>query len=87
MRDPIKLPPYAKLRGLLAEHRTTYKDLATILACSTMAVSNRMNAVYPWHMDEAYAILQHFGKPETDIYLYFPPHGETPKQQKATTAA
>lgn len=45
------------------------------LRLSPAAVSSRMCGSSPWHLDEAYVVMDRLGIPAREMHLYFPKDG------------
>lgn len=79
--------PFAKLRGIMQEHDDTQEDLARVLKISGTLVSLKFNNKSPWHIDEMYAIMDHYGLQYKSLYRVFPPQGQNELYDRRGKAA
>lgn len=75
MRDPFQLPPFAKLRGTMAEHAETSERLGSFIGLSRKQIDVRLNLHQPFTLDEIHAIMEHYEIPGTMMHEYFPKNG------------
>ncbi len=83
MRDPFKLPPYAKLRGRMAECGETCEMLGEAIGMARMPLCNRLNAHTMFGLDEMYSIMEHYGIPAEQMHEYFPKDGGVKPRKNA----
>lgn len=79
--------PFAKLRGIMQEHDDTQEDLARVLNLGKGCISNKFNNKTPWHIDEMYAIMDHYGLQYKSLYRVFPPQGQNELYDRRGKAA
>lgn len=68
--------PYAKLRGLMAEHDDTQRDLARLLLLSPQSISDRMSNRAEWKIGEMYTVMNHYRVPHDRLNQVFPMNGK-----------
>lgn len=83
MRDPFKLPPFAKLRGRMAEYGETCETLGDALGFSRMQLCNRLNLHIPFELDLMYRIMEHYEIPADQLHEYFPRDGGVKPRKNA----
>ena len=67
---------FMELQLVLKRKHLTQKDLVPVLGKESLCgISNRMNEVTPWQLDEMYAVLAFLRIPASEIHTYFPPKG------------
>lgn len=68
--------PHAKLRAIKVEHGYDDARIGRIIQRSTDYVGSCMRGEQSWRISEAYAILDHFDLPHSDLPIYFTPNGQ-----------
>lgn len=69
---------YRKIRAKMAEYDVDGAWLGRKLGLSPQSISGRMTNRTSWSLEEAYAVLELFHLPASDIGIYFPPQGIDP---------
>ena len=83
MRDPFQMPPFARLRGIMAEHGETSEMLGSAIGMSRKRVDIRLNLHVPWELDVIHAIMDHYAIPDSMMYEFFPRNGGIKPRTKA----
>lgn len=50
--EKLNKPVFNKLKGYLSENQLTYKDVATLINCSTTSISRKISGQTQWNWEE-----------------------------------
>ena len=68
--------PYKLLRDKLRSCEITQEMLAEELRVGTDTISRKINAHFPWTVDQMYTILDLIGEKPESMHKYFPRNGQ-----------
>ena len=68
--------PFKLLRDKLRSCEITQEILAEELKVGTDTISRKINAHFPWTLDQMYAILDLIGEKPDSMHRYFPRNGQ-----------
>ena len=78
---------FSALRGAMVAKGLDFEHVARALLVSPTTFSSRMNARYPWTLDEQYQMMDLLSLPYDQLHAYFPRYGGLPKPRERSKSA